>query len=316
MNFSNRIQQFVYFSIFIIFLIFSFSVFALTNEEKARKLFVETNLELETNCNNNFGIFQTIIDLSLTSDLSKLKGSYSKSDLSSIPDYQKRLADSITCYNFIKNKFLPTINKIQTKYSTTQVAYDLAIDIQISFLKQTTDQVLTSLLKEKIKIDLIIERKKDEIEKEKIRVKAEIEKENNRIIDCFTAAGIKYEKRNIEGCEAGDFTYNPVPLTEEEIEIVSQQLRDCFNPRAGIQIVGNESITIFAKVDRQANIIKDTVRIKNTNISKSNQYYSAITESALSTFYNPLCSNLNLPLLKYDSWKHLSVTIDYSWLKN
>lgn len=304
------------FLVILIFAFYALNVSALTNEEKARKLFVETNLELEKNCKNNFGIFQTIIDLSLTSDLSKLRGSYSKSDLSSIPDYQKRLADTISCYNFIKNKFLPTINKIQTKYSTTQVAYDLAIDTQISFLKQSTDQVLKSVLKEKIKIDLIIEQKKDEIEKEKIRVKAEIEKENNRIIDCFTPAGIKYEKRNIEGCEAGDFTYNPVPLTEEEIEIVSKQLKDCFNPRAGIQIEGNEFIKIFAKVDRQANIIKDTVRIKNTNISKSNQYYSAITESALSTFYNPLCSNLNLPLLKYDSWKHLSVTIDFSWLKN
>ena len=84
-------------SLLVFFLLFSFNVSALTNEERARKLFVETNLKLETNCKNNFGIFETIIDLSLKSNLSKLRGSYSKSDLSSIPDYQKRLADSITC---------------------------------------------------------------------------------------------------------------------------------------------------------------------------------------------------------------------------
>ena len=300
----------------ILLIFYSFNSNALTNEEKARKLFVETNLKLETNCKNGFAIFETLIDLSIGSNLSKLRSSYSISDLSSIPDYQNRLSDSITCYNFIKDRFLPIINTIQTKYSMTQVAYDLATDTQISLLKQSIDQVLESLLKEKEIIDLISEQKKDEIEKENKRIKAEIEKENNRIINCFTAAGIKYEKRNIEGCEDGDFTYNPLPLTVEEIDIVLQQLRNCFNSRAGIQIVGSETITIFAKVDRQANIIKDTVRIVDTNISISNQYYSAITENALSTFYNPLCSNLNLPLSKYDSWKNLTVTIDYSWLKN
>jgi len=254
--------------------------------------------------------------LSLGSNLVKLKGSYRLSDLSTISDYQIRLNDSIICYSFVKDNFLPTINTIQTKYSTTQVAYDLATDTQISLLKQSTDQILESLLEEKKKIDRISEIKKDEIEKENERIKAEKEKENNRIINCFTSAGIKYEKRNIEGCEAGDFTYNPVPLTEEEIEIVSKQLKDCFNPRAGIQILGNETVTIAVEVDRQANIRKDTVRMVDTNVSLSNQYYSAITEGALSTFYNPLCSNLNLPLGKYDSWKNLKVMIDYSWIKN
>lgn len=303
------------FLLILILTLFSLNVFALTNEEKARKLFVETNLELETNCKNYFTIFDTIIDLSLKSNLSKLRGSYRLSDLSTISDYQIRLNDSIICYSFIKDIFLPTINTIQTKYSTTQVAYDLATDTQIGLLKQTTDQILEHLLKEKKTIDRISEIKKDEIEKENKRIKAEIEKENNRIINCYTSEGVKYEKRNIEGCDAGDFNYNPVPLTEQEINTVSQQLKKCFNPRAGIEIMGNEAITIFTEVDRQGNIIKDSVRMVDTNISISNQYYTAITESALSTFYNPLCSKLNLPLDKYDSWKNLKLTIDYSWLK-
>tara|TARA_B100001059_G_C17726873_1_gene523955 strand:- start:65 stop:991 length:927 start_codon:yes stop_codon:yes gene_type:complete len=304
------------FLVILIFAFYALNVSALTNEEKARKLFVETNLELETSCNNYFTIFDTVIDLSLRSNLSKLRGSYRLSDLSSISGYQSRLNDSITCYNFIKDNFLPAINTIQTKYSTTQVAYDLSTDTQISLLKQSTDQILESLQKEKKIIDLISEEKKDEIEKENKRIKAEIEKENNRIINCFTSAGIKYEKKNIEGCDAGDFNYNPVPLTAQEIDIFSKQLRNCFNPRAGIQILGNETVTIAVEVDRQANIMKDTVRMVDTNVSLSNQYYSAITEGALSTFYNPLCSNLNLPLDKYDSWKNLKVTIDYSWIKN
>ena len=71
---------------------------------------------------------------------------------------------------------------------------------------------------------------------------------------------------------------------------------------------------IFTKVDRNANIIKETVKIISTNISKSNPYYEAITESAVATLYNPMCSKLKLPLEKYESWKDLKITIDYSWV--
>ena len=101
-----------------------------------------------------------------------------------------------------------------------------------------------------------------------------------------------------------------------EMDLVLQQLRSCFNPRAGTQIVGDEMVKISAKIDRQANVRKDTVQIIDTNISKNNPYYEAITESAAATLYNPLCSKLKLPLDKYESWKDLKITIDYSWIKN
>jgi len=101
-----------------------------------------------------------------------------------------------------------------------------------------------------------------------------------------------------------------------EMDLVIQQLRSCFNPRAGTQIVGDEMVRISAKIDREANVRKDTVQIIDTNISKSNPYYKAITESAVATLYNPLCSQLKLPLNKYESWKDLKITIDYSWIKN
>jgi hypothetical protein len=100
------------------------------------------------------------------------------------------------------------------------------------------------------------------------------------------------------------------------MDLVIQQLRSCFNPRAGTQIIGDEMVKISAKIDRAANVRKDTVQIIDTNISKSNPYYKAITESAVATLYNPLCSQLKLPLNKYESWKDLKITIDYSWIKN
>ena len=108
---------------------------------------------------------------------------------------------------------------------------------------------------------------------------------------------------------------NIIPeLTITEIDLLKQQLRNCFNPRAGTQIDGDEEVQIFTKVDRNANIIKETVKIISTNVSKSNPYYEAITESAVATLYNPMCSKLKLPLEKYESWKDLKITIDYSWV--
>ena len=101
-----------------------------------------------------------------------------------------------------------------------------------------------------------------------------------------------------------------------EMDLVIQQLRSCFNPRAGTQIIGDEMVKIRAEVDRNAFVKKDTVQIIDTNISKSNPYYEAITESAVATLYNPLCVKLKLPLDKYESWKDLTLIIDYSWIKN
>ncbi len=107
-----------------------------------------------------------------------------------------------------------------------------------------------------------------------------------------------------------------IEVSISEMDLVLQQLRSCFNPRAGTQIIGDEMVKISAKIDREANVRKDTVQILDTNISKSNPYYEAITESAVATLYNPLCSKLKLPLDKYESWKDLKITIDYSWIKN
>ena len=107
-----------------------------------------------------------------------------------------------------------------------------------------------------------------------------------------------------------------IEVSISEMDLVLQQLRSCFNPRAGTQIIGDEMVKISAKIDREANVRKDTVQILATNISKTNPYYEAITESAVATLYNPLCSKLKLPLDKYESWKDLKITIDYSWIKN
>ena len=123
-------------------------------------------------------------------------------------------------------------------------------------------------------------------------------------------------EKKLENNEEDTNIKESLEVSISEMDLVIQQLRSCFNPRAGTQIIGDEMVKISAKIDRAANVRKDTVQIIDTNISKSNPYYKAITESAVATLYNPLCSQLKLPLNKYESWKDLRITIDYSWIKN
>ena len=222
---------------FCVILVFSFKAIALTNEEKARKLYVEANLELEKNCSNYFTIFDTILDLARGSNLYNLKDDYNLSKINELIEYQNKIEDSFNCYNFMKNDFLPVVDEIQTKYSSTQVAYDLVRDsLEYGFLKLSIDEVLEALKKEKRKIKIKIEANK-----------AEIEKENNRIINCYTNLGIKYERKKIKGCDEGDTNYNPVGLLSNELTVLVSQLQKCFDVSAGTVI----SEGMYVKVSAQ-----------------------------------------------------------------
>ena len=279
-------------------LLFSFNSLALTNEEKARKLYVEVNLDLEKNCSDYFSIID--ITKSLTF-FSKVRNSYNLSDISDLIEYEERINEIYSCYSFIKNNFLPVIDEIQTEYSTTQVAYDLVKDSQIGLIKLSIDEVIESLLVEKKIIEVRIEKNK-----------AEIEKENNRIINCFKSTGAKYQRKKIEGCEEGDTNYNPTKLTNSEINILISQLQDCLSITAGADITKDMYVKVYAEFKEDATVVEKSVKLIDTNISKSNIYYEAITNSAIRTFYNPDCSPLKLPLDKYHSWKNITITFDFN----
>ena len=182
------------------------------------------------------------------------------------------------------------------------------------------------------KSDMIIQNKiKPEIKKNDEKAKIDKPKPIQKPQPDFNIASVLKDLRNeevsniieddnndkeLENNEEETNIKENLEVSISEMDLVIQQLRSCFNPRAGTQIVGNEMVKISAKIDREANVRKDTVQIIDTNISKSNPYYKAITESAVATLYNPLCSQLKLPLNKYESWKDLKITIDYSWIKN
>ncbi len=104
-------------------------------------------------------------------------------------------------------------------------------------------------------------------------------------------------------------------LSISEIDLLRQQLSSCWNAPAGAVIKKGMKVRISAKVERNRRVIGESVQIIDTNIPESNPFYGPITESAMRTLLKPECTPLKLPEDKYDLWKDLTITFDYSIMK-
>ena len=101
-------------------------------------------------------------------------------------------------------------------------------------------------------------------------------------------------------------------LSISEIDVLRQQLSSCWNAPAGAVIEKGMFVTINAKVLENGNVVPNSVRLIDTNISKINPFYEPITDSAMRTLLNPECTPLKLPVNKYELWKNITITFDYS----
>ena len=104
-------------------------------------------------------------------------------------------------------------------------------------------------------------------------------------------------------------------LSISEIDLLRQQLSSCWNAPAGAVIDPGMAVRISAKVLQNMKVSPSSVRIVDTNISKTNPFYGPITDSAMRTLLNPQCTPLKLPKDKYNLWKNLTITFDYSIMK-
>ena len=104
-------------------------------------------------------------------------------------------------------------------------------------------------------------------------------------------------------------------LSISEIDLLRQQLSSCWNAPAGAVIDPGMAVRISAKVMQNMKVSPSSVRIVDTNISKTNPFYGPITDSAMRTLLNPQCTPLKLPKDKYNLWKNLTITFDYSIMK-
>ncbi len=104
-------------------------------------------------------------------------------------------------------------------------------------------------------------------------------------------------------------------LSISEIDLVLQQLSRCFIAPAGAKINEKMYVKISAKIQKNRRVLDNSIRIVDTNISKSSPVYGPITESAMRTLLNPECIPLKLPEDKYDLWKNLTMKFDYSVMR-
>ena len=189
--------------------------------------------------------------------------------------------------NAIENKKLKDVKvDIKPKLNENKKLKDVKVDIKPK-LKPKPDFSIATMLK-----DLRNEQSReslDSIEDEKQEEKIEQPNENSL-------------RENAQ-------------LSISEIDLLRQQLTSCWNAPAGAVIEKGMLVKISAKVQRNRKIYENSVRIVDTNISQSNSFYGPITESAMRTLLNPQCTPLKLPEAKYDLWKNLTITFDYSIMK-
>ena len=125
---------------------------------------------------------------------------------------------------------------------------------------------------------------------------------------------VKEEVEEVDN-KSTDDTDDNVMLSISEIDMLRQQLSSCWNAPAGAVIERGDKVTISAKVLQNMKVSPNSIRIVDTNIAKSNPFYGPITDSAMRTLLNPECTPLKLPKDKYNLWKNLTITFDYSIMK-
>jgi hypothetical protein len=119
----------------------------------------------------------------------------------------------------------------------------------------------------------------------------------------------KIDKPNEEASEES------INLSISEIDLVLQQLSMCFIAPLGSEIDKSTFVKISAKILPNRRVIQNSIRIVDTNIDINNPFYGPLTRSSMNTFLNPDCVPLKLPEEKYDLWRNITLTFDYSIMK-
>ena len=183
-------------------------------------------------------------------------------------------------------KIMPKIKPKPKNFMQQPNKTDVAIKVQPK-PKPTPEFSIASMLKD-LRNEKSTTPKQDKEEKEKISDSEKIDK--------------KTDKENLQ-------------LSISEIDLLRQQLTSCWIAPAGAVIEKGMTVKISAKLKENRTIYDNSVRIVDTNISKNNSFFGPITESAMRTLLHPDCTPLKLPEKKYNLWKNLTITFDYSIMK-
>ena len=97
-------------------------------------------------------------------------------------------------------------------------------------------------------------------------------------------------------------------LTASELDMIRQQIAQCWNVPAGVRDARDLVVEIRVVVDRDGTVQQAT--IVDQGRLGSDPFFRAAAESARRAFFNPQCRPLHLPAEKYAIWKDL--VVDFS----
>ncbi len=103
--------------------------------------------------------------------------------------------------------------------------------------------------------------------------------------------------------------HNPMrPLAISEIDLVRQQIRECWNLPAGAKDAQDLNIEIRVVMNPDATVRE--ARIQDQRRLQSDPFFRAAAESALRAVLNPRCNPLKLPPDKYHQWQTMTLNFD------
>ena len=103
--------------------------------------------------------------------------------------------------------------------------------------------------------------------------------------------------------------HNPMrPLAISEIDLVRQQIRECWNLPAGAKDAQDLNIEIHVVMNPDATVRE--ARIQNQSRLQRDPFFRAAAESALRAVLNPKCNPLKLPPEKYQQWQTMTLNFD------
>jgi len=100
-------------------------------------------------------------------------------------------------------------------------------------------------------------------------------------------------------------------MTISEIDLLKQQLHDCLNLNVGVSNLKEMKPVIFIEVNPDRTV--KSAKVINKEKLNDPSFRTA-AEAAMRAVNNPDCSPLLLPEDKYDQWKEINFTFDFSWM--
>ena len=122
----------------------------------------------------------------------------------------------------------------------------------------------------------------------------------------------KKEQETIEEKQEEVFTEKVGPtMTISEIDLLKQQLHGCLNLNVGVANLKEIKPIIYIEVNPDRTVKNAKVVNQERLIDPS---FRTAAEAAMRAVNNPDCSPLLLPQDKYEKWKEINFTFDFSWM--